>query len=540
METHGSLTRREFLHAAAVGIAATAILPRALSLAGQTAPPRRPNILMIISDEHNAGVLGGGGNSLVRTPNLDGLVAQGVLFENCYCNSPLCVPSRLSFLSGKYASRVGAWNNSCRLPSAEYPSVPAILNRAGYQAYLCGKMHLDAACRYGFQEIGKSPTNAHHMGGRGKRRQADDLKASPGYSIRFKDSRPGASSFPMDHDRRVTGDVTQFLSGRKAGDEPFFLVAGYIAPHFPLTAPEALWRHYEGKVPMPQIPEGHLKSQPLNYQHLRVGFHVEDVPEEVIRRSREFYYALTEWMDGQVGRVLAALARSGLADNTVIIYSADHGENMGEHGLWWKNCMYEHAAHVPLIVSSPARWKGGQRRRGACSLLDVARTITSLGGAESPADWNGDSLVPWLDDPATKWKDRAVSEYYAHNIASGYAMIRIGMHKYVYHTPADDKHPAQREIYDLQADPGELDNLAGKAEQRQRLEEMHRALVREIGEEPDRTEQRCRTDIARGYGPRGAGSEPNPGAASLREPGLGAPWTPALKGMSHDLRSVSA
>jgi choline-sulfatase len=161
--------------------------------------------------------------------------------------------------------------------------------------------------------------------------------------------------------------------------------------------------------------------------------------------------------------------------------------------------MYEHASRVPLIVSWPARWKGGQRRTQACSLLDVVQTAAELGAADVPADWNGDSMIRWLDDPATEWKDLAVSEYYAHNIASGFAMIRMGRYKYVYHASADANHPAEQELYDLESDPDEFNNLAGKEKYKKRVGLMHAALAKEIGEHPDTTEQRCRADYARGY-----------------------------------------
>jgi choline-sulfatase len=172
---------------------------------------------------------------------------------------------------------------------------------------------------------------------------------------------------------------------------------------------------------------------------------------------------------------------------------------MGEHGMWWKNCMYDHSAKVPLIVSFPARWKGGQRRTKACSLVDVVQTIAELGGADVPDDWDGDSMVQWLDKPDAKWKDMAVSEYYAHNIASGYSMIRMGRFKYVYHTAPDEKHPVERELYDMQADPGEFKNLANDPKYKSRIEKMHSALIKQVGEHPDKTEIRCRADLAEGY-----------------------------------------
>jgi len=216
---------------------------------------------------------------------------------------------------------------------------------------------------------------------------------------------------------------------------------------------------------------------------------------------------LTQWLDEQIGKVLAAMEKTGLGDNTVVIYTTDHGENMGEHGLWWKNCMYQHAARVPLIVSWPARWKGGQRRTEACSLVDVVQTIAELAGAKAPTDWNGTSMCGWMDDPTIHWKDMAVSEYYAHTIASGYAMLRAGEYKYVYHTPADGRHPAQLEMYDLKADPGEFHSLAAGPGQKERIAQLHASLVKEIGEEPDKTELRCRADYARGYGRGGRGKK---------------------------------
>ncbi len=473
------------------------LLLLAYSPAVVAADDARPNILVIMSDEHNADVLSCYGNRIVRTPNLDRLAAQGVVFEAAYTNSPLCVPCRLSFTSGKYISRVGAWNNDCWLPSADYPSIARVMNAAGYESYLCGKMHYDRTRRYGFTEIGGNMNNDVKTG-KGHRRRPDDL-TSKGLSGRFEQFRAADDSSVLRHDRRVTAGAVEFLTHRKPTDKPFFLLVGYLAPHFPLIVPEEYWNHYKGKVPMPVIPPGLLDSLPLNYKHLRAGFQVVDVPPDTVRMGRELYYGLTEWVDNEIGKTLQALRDSGLADNTVVVYTTDHGENMGEHGLWWKNAMYDSAARIPLIVSWPQRWRGGQRRGGVCSLVDVVQTIAELGRAKVPADWNGASLCGVLDDPKAPWKDLAVSEYYAHNIASGYVMLRKGPFKYVYHTPPDDRHSAERELYDLRNDPGELHNLAADPAQKDRIARMHAALVRELGEEPDRTELRCRADYARGY-----------------------------------------
>lgn len=490
------MDRRDFLRRSATVAAGGFVLSN--SVLETRISAKRPNILFIISDEHNAGVTGCYGNDIVRTDALDLLAQRGITFENCYTNSPLCVPSRLSFTSGKYISRVGAWSNSCWLPSADYPSLPRILNAVGYESYLCGKMHYDKTRRYGFIEIGGN-MNKSTKTGTGSRRAADNLTPKDGISGRFDDFYTADDSSILTHDRNVTAGTIDFLKNRKASDKPFFLLAGYLAPHFPLIVPEEYWQVYEGRVPMPEIPAGHLESQVRNHKHLRIGFNVEDVPDDIVRKGRELYYGLTQWLDDEIAKIMHVLNETEFAEDTVVIYTTDHGENIGEHGLWWKNCMYEHAARVPLIVSWPARFRGGQRRTGACSLVDVNRTIAELGGASAPKDWNGDSMVKWMDKPEHQWKDFAVSEYYAHNICSGYAMLRMGRYKYVYHTPPDPEHPAERELYDLSNDPGEFDNLAGKPEQAERIATMHAFLVNELGEEPDKAELRCRADYATGY-----------------------------------------
>ncbi len=462
--------------------------------------PDRPNILVIMSDEHDKGVLGCYGDPVVRTPNLDRLATEGVTFDTAYTTSPLCVPARLSFTAGKYISRCGAWSNDCWLPSDDYPSLPRILNAAGYESLLGGKQHYDATRRYGFADLYPSKRNMCHKTGRGERREADDTRARfDSWQWRSSQFRVGDDSFILANDREVTRRCGEFLRTRRR-EEPFFLFAGYLAPHFPLIVPDAYYQRYRDRVPMPAVPEGFLNGLPRNYQHLRYGFGLTETEDAVVRRGRELYWGLTDWLDDQVGMLMDSLNESEVADNTVVIYTSDHGENKGDHGLWWKNTMYEHSAGVPLIVRWPQRWAGGQRRAQACSFVDLVQTIAAIAGTETPEDWDGESMLDWLDDPDAPWRDLAVSEYYAHNISSGFAMLRAGRYKYVYHTPADETHPAERELYDMEDDPGEFTNLAALPEHRTRLRTMHRALIEELGEDPDSTEARCRADYARGYG----------------------------------------
>jgi choline-sulfatase len=205
-------------------------------------------------------------------------------------------------------------------------------------------------------------------------------------------------------------------------------------------------------------------------------------------------------MDDQIGKVLAGLeAHPEIAENTIVIYTSDHGENMGEHGMWWKNNMFETATRVPMIISYPKRWKGSQRRKGASSHLDLVHTLIELGDGRAPDDWNGTSMLAWMDDPNHKWKDTAVSEYWAQFTASGYAMVRQGDWKYVYHTVIDARHPDQHELYNLVNDPKELHNVATNPAHKGRIAGMHRTLLAELGQDPNQIEQRSRAELARGY-----------------------------------------
>jgi choline-sulfatase len=495
------ISRRRFMETASLAALGTTV--GAVSRPVWAKTPERPNILLIISDEHRAAVTGCYGNSLVLTPHLDELASRGVLFENCYTNSPLCVPSRLSMTSGKYCSRVGAWSNTCWLPSNDYPSIARVVQAQGYEAFLAGKMHYDPTRNYGFNEISRFWTNEVTKTGRGKRRPPDDTEINyANWWKRSSEFHAGQTSTTLDHDPKVRDLACQFLAERKSTEKPFLLVVGFLAPHFPLIVPEEFHAAYRGRVEPPRLPPGHVKMQPLNYQQLRHGLGYVHTDPQVVAKGRELYCGLTQWCDHNIGRVLEALRKSSVARNTVVIYTSDHGENMGEHAMWWKNCMYQTATQVPLIISWPERWLQG-RRFGACSLLDMVQTVVHLAGADPPGDWNGDFMVPWLDDRQHPWKDLAVSEYYGHAISSGYVMLRHGKYKYVYHTRPTPDFPNQRELYDLETDPDEFVNLVSIPEQQDGMAQFHAMMLKEIGEDPEETEQRCRANYAAGYNRQG-------------------------------------
>ena len=497
-----SLNRRDFV--GHIGGILTALSAPALVRSSQAASEKRPNILVIMSDEHDPAVMGCYGDAHIRTPHMDGLAAGGVTFDNCYTNSPLCVPSRLSFLAGKYCSRIGAWSNNCWLPSDDYATLPQVLGAQGYECCLSGKMHLDSTRRHGLRELFPASTNDYKKTGTGGRRKPTDMSVNKkSWANRSSDFRIGDRSQVMDHDRDVTRYSREFLSNRTRGDKPFFLIAGYLSPHFPLVVPRDHYKRYQDKIAMPEIPRGHLEGQVLNYQHVRRGFGTTEATDAQTKLGRECYWALTDWFDREIGELMHALQQSAAADNTLVVYTSDHGENKGDHGMWWKNCMYETAARVPLIARWPGRWDDGSRRSNACSLVDVVQTVLDAAGSEPPEDWDGRPLSSVLDDPQANDPDFAVSEYFAHNIASGFTMLRTGRYKYVYHTRMDKEHGPERELYDVQADPGEFTNLAARTEHRKMIEELHGAMLKEVGRDPDETERICRADYARGYGRAG-------------------------------------
>jgi choline-sulfatase len=361
-------------------------------------------------------------------------------------------------------------------------------------------MHYDYSRRYGFTDVGSNSNNNFK---RGTDTRHDPTKLVTNRTSNwFDDFHPGDESSTILHDQKVTAGALEFFKNRTGKEKkPFFLLVGYLAPHFPIIAPESYWDNYKGKIGMPEIPAGFLDSLPVNYKCLRAGFQEENVAPDVVLRGRELYYALTEWVDNEIGKVLAAMrAHPAIAENTIIIYTADHGENMGEHGMWWKNCMYDQATKVPTIFNFPKRWKGGQRRELVTAHVDMVKTIVDLGGGKTPDDWNGDSMVPYLEDPRHTWKDFALSEYYAHNIASGYVMVRSGSWKYTYHTKISETLPDERQLYDLSTDPKEFNNLAAMPEHAARVKMMHAMMLRELGGvDPNLREQQCRREIAVGY-----------------------------------------
>ncbi len=430
--------------------------------------PARPNLVLIMSDQHHSHVLGCEGDTVVRTPNLDALAERGVLFENCYCPSPLCVPSRMSFMTARYPSRNHVWTNGCLLAS-DVPTFAHSLGAAGYETVLSGRMHfVGPDQRHGFERrlVGQiSPT---WVGGRNRALTAELFPGATQNGAGVRLSGPGRTGYQA-FDEAVTDETVRYLSERRE-DRPLCLVVGYAMPHCPFVCPPADWDDYLGRVPLPAIPEGYFERLHPAVRQIRATRGLEDLSDETTRRARAGYYGLVTQLDRQVGEVLEALADSGLADDTVVVYTSDHGEMAGEHGLWCKSSFYEGAVSAPLIVSSPGRFPEGERSRRICNLTDLGPTLIDLAGADALPRADGRSLLPALRS-AEEDSGETFSEHCASAGLPATRMIRRGPWKLIHYEGF------RPQLFNLDEDPGEWDDLAEDPACREVREELHRRVL---------------------------------------------------------------
>lgn len=427
--------------------------------------PDRPDILFLFSDQH-ARIAGCYGDSAVRTPHLDGLAADGVTFDNAYCPSPICLPSRMSLLTGRQPHAQNCWNNTDILNSA-IPTYAHALGAAGYDATLVGRMHTvgpDQMRGFRRRDVGDHSTN--WIGGKGH-----DLgplaRANDPWRDSLRASGPGRSAYEA-HDDDVTDAAVARLReigrARAAGDvTPFALTVGWLLPHAPYVCSPELYAEYEGRVPPPRL--GVPDPEHPHFAWWRENRDIADASEAEVMRARTAYYGLVTALDAMVGRVLAALDEAGLAETTCVVYTSDHGDQIGERGLWWKQTFYEESAGVPLIFRWPGHAPAGQRRGQVVNLTDLAPTFCDLAGTAPLPQADGDSLLPLLADPAAPWLDETVSEYVSDGVPGwtggrmvASRMLRCGRWKLVYH----HGHPDQ--LFDLETDPDEMHDLSGRAE----------------------------------------------------------------------------
>ena len=414
------------------------------------------NLLFIFSDQHSKRVTGCYGNSYVKTPNLDRLAENGVRFNNAYCNSPLCVPSRASMVTGNYASRNGYWDNAHAF-AGECASWGSILHEQGFPVTTIGKLHFkNNSPDTGFVDQ-RIPLNIKD--GIGDVYGAIRDKNITRYQFRDAIYQAGAgNSDYITYDCNIAQRAADYLKNEAVKHKkPFVLFVGFVAPHFPLIAPQEFFDMYKGDASIRepiQFEKSLWPHHPVIDDYRRYCG-TENIDRETAFKAIKAYYALCSFMDAQMGIVLNALKESGLSKNTRIIYSSDHGDTMGDHGLYFKSTMYDGSVGIPMIISGPDLPKGKTVDTNV-SLVDIFPSVLECVGAQISEDNRklpGKSL--WRFAQGEEDQQREVfSEYYSQGIYTAMFMLKKGNYKYVHYVGE------RPQLFNLEEDPDEINDLA--------------------------------------------------------------------------------
>lgn len=417
------------------------------------------NLLIIMSDQHTRGLMGCYGHPIVKTPNLDALALNGTRFTSCWTPSPVCIPARASFATGKYINQIGFWDNADPYDGT-LPSWHHHLREAGHHVASIGKLHFrsdEDDC--GFSE---SIVPMQAIEGKGDLLGLirDDLPVRGAAYKMAKMAGPGESVYTQ-YDREIASRAQIWLHEEacKYRDKPWVLFVSFVSPHYPLTAPPDHYFQYFDNPDLP-MPRFYEKSERPDHPFIRdyaTAFNFDDyfkTPED-IRRAVSGYFGLCSFMDEQAGKVLKALSDAGLISDTRIIYTSDHGDALGKRGLWGKSTLYEETCGVPLIVSGEGIPQGKVVDTPA-NLVDIYPFIIDCAGE------NGRQMV-MPDHPGVsiarlangeKPERTVLSEYHGMGSTTGAFAIRNGKYKYIHYA----KYPPQ--LFDLEADPEEANDLS--------------------------------------------------------------------------------
>jgi arylsulfatase A-like enzyme len=445
------------------------------------AADKRPNVLFLISDDLN-NMLGCYGDPLAKTPHIDRLAARGVRFDRAYCAFPLCGPSRNSMLTGLYPNSTGILANQqiFRQTIPAQVSMSQAFRHSGYFAARIGKL-------YHYNVPNSIGTNGHddpaswelELNPAGVDRLEEHAKIFSLTPNQFGGTLSWYASPQSDakHTDGLMAEDAEWVLERcaKRQDRPFFLAVGFFRPHTPYVSPQAYFDMYSEKE-MPVV-QG-VKEDQADIPAPGLGSHKkeqEKLTDDLRRQTRQAYLASISFMDAQVGRVVAALDRLGLADNTIIVFTSDHGYHMGEHGLWQKMSLFEESSRVPLLIVAPGGTSKGAVAKSPVSHVDLFPTLAQLCGIKAPANLQGQSLAPMLRDPQLAGRGWAITQVMrgggqarasvTTNVGSegarffGYS-LRTPRWRY---TEWDEGRKG-RELYDHDNDPRELTNLADKSE----------------------------------------------------------------------------
>ncbi len=454
------------------------VLTLAAVLLGNSSPDRAaeaaeaapPNILLIVSDDQRPDTIASLGNSVIRTPNLDRLARRGSAFTRAVSAYPICTPSRAEILSGYCAFRNGVTNFGRKL-KADLVLLPETLRRAGYRTWYCGKWHNNGKPK----DHGYVATAGLFTSGGGRFwKPTTDYRGHPvtgykGWIFRTDDGKLlpelGVGLTP-DTSRHIADAAIAVI--KRSQDAPFFLHVNFTAPHDPLLFPRDRRHHYDpSQIP---LPANFLPQHPFDHGNLH-GRDEQLLPlprtPELVRADLAAYYAVISDLDEQVGRILDALDQQKLTDNTIIIYTSDHGLAIGSHGLRGKQNMYEHTVGVPFIVAGP-KVPANRRYSQQIYLRDIYPTLCEMTSTPLPHPLDGRSFAKVFDDPTAQ--THAFTVAYYHDVQR---MIRGDRWKLIEYPKI-----GKQQLFDLRNDPWERHNLAGKPEHAQTKRELHRRLQR--------------------------------------------------------------
>jgi len=412
---------------------------------------QRPNIVLIMADQLAPQFTGSYGHPLVSTPHMDALVDRGTRFDAAYCNSPLCAPSRFSFMSGQLVTRIAAYDNASEFP-ATIPTFAHYLRQMGYRTCLSGKMHFVGPDQlHGFEE--RLTTDIY----------PSDHAWTPDWELpderidkwyhnmdSVREAGVAATTFQIEYD-----EETAFFARRRLFEyamqktHPFCMVVSFIHPHDPYVARPEWWNLYDhAQIDLPAIP--YIPSPHAERLAHAIEADIKTPTEDEVRNARHAYYANVSYFDSKVGAIVQALEESGQLQNTVVVVAADHGDMLGERGLWYKMNFFEHSARIPLIMAGPGVRQ--QSIASPCSLVDILPTFIDI-ATEADADAAAPELGMPIDGqslwPVARGGDatqnEAIGEYCAEGASHPVFMIRRGQFKYI-HCDVD---PPQRNLYSM-------------------------------------------------------------------------------------------
>ena len=426
-------------------------------MAGSSA---QPNILLVMADQLAPQFTGAYEHPVVRTPAMDALAERGARFDTAYCPYPLCAPSRYSMLAGQPATAIGAWDNGSELP-ASIPTLAHYLRLAGYRTTLSGKMHFVGPDQlHGFNQRLTTDVYPADFAWTANWDEAAGRMGKWWHNMTsLSEAGQALATYQIDYDEEVGSAAVRHLydMARDTDERPFFLTVSFIHLHDPYVARPEWWNLYDhDEIDLPDVPpEASMDPHTVRIRH---GIEADTVgyTEDQCRNARRAYYANTSYVDSWLGTLVRVLGETGQLDNTVVIFTSDHGDMLGDRGVWFKMSFFERSARVPLIMAGPDITNGTVPN--ACSLLDMLPTlldvVTGDGSwpepAEAPAGRSLWESATGGRDPV----DETTSEYTGVMTSHPMFMIRRGRHKYIH----CDTDPAQ--LYDVEADPLERDNLA--------------------------------------------------------------------------------